>query len=338
MLKTVILVVGLLIPFVGPAVAAEDEDLFEVYYQSGMSLFKRGNYEEAIGKFTEALAYRPNFSDVSLKLGECYEKIKNYNKAINNYRFCAASLRQLAERSKEQNEMLVEVNKRLDKLDVRGREIKNIRKNHTDKLLALARDCISKKYNRFAIRILEYILQIDPDNKAARELLAKLTIAPASQQKKEPKITNPEETKVDKRMAKVYLDKSDNYLLKGDYEKALASLSDAIKADPKSIEGFVNMRPSSETARRNIDNVLADLNEKIALNPQFYAAYYVRSVLNAKMGNYRSAVTDANIALNLAPKDQFATELKKTPTQMAGAGEIDCGVFPSAVAHTGAGR
>jgi tetratricopeptide (TPR) repeat protein len=308
-----IAVIGLLIG--NYTIAEEDKtEPAGIWYQSGLKLISEKDYEGAIAKFKKALSCKPEFPPALFKLGECYEKTKDITKAIRNYRRGANCLKQDQNRPKEKEELLAEITKCLDRLDANGKKLNSAKRAQVDKLLALARESIAKKYYHFAARVLEYILMLEPDNAAAKELLARLNEPPDTpDKKKKPAAAKPKDNErpPDKRLGKAYLDKCDTSLVKGDYDAALGALSDAVKADPKCVETFVNTRPGSEAAKKSIDKVLADLNEKIALNAQFYSAYYVRAVLNAKMGNYRAAVTDANLALKLADKNPFAPELQK---------------------------
>lgn len=153
---------------------AEDNELADTYYQSGSVLCKQNKYEEAIAKFNKALSYRRQFPAVLFKLGECYEKLKDNKKAVWNYRLCRKYLQQQSDRSKEEDEMVVQVSRTLDKIDINGKQFLKIKNEYTSKLLALVNECINTRLFGFARRFIEHLLKIDPANKTAQKLLADL--------------------------------------------------------------------------------------------------------------------------------------------------------------------
>ena len=154
--------------------AEDDSDLASVYYQSGMSLFKQNKYDEAAEKFNKALSYKKESPQVLFRLGECYEKVNETKKAIDNYRLCQKYLNQQKTPSKEDAEMLIQVSRCIDKLDINGVEFRKTKNDYLAGLLGIANDCFNKRFQRFTLRLVQTALEIDNSNKAAQKLLDKI--------------------------------------------------------------------------------------------------------------------------------------------------------------------
>lgn len=168
------LLIILLFLLVASVARPEDTDeLAGVYYQSGLALARQNKYEEAMGKFYKALSYRRNWPEALFRLGECQEKAKAARQALKNYRLCRKYLSEQAELSTEQQELTASVNRVLERLDAGGKQLRAIRNKYIADLVALATTCIGRRHYRFACGLLEYILEMDPDNKQAQELLNK---------------------------------------------------------------------------------------------------------------------------------------------------------------------
>ena len=169
-----IIIVLLPLSFLGYYLVADDNELAEVYYQSGLSLIKQNKYDEAAEKFTKAVSYRRDFPVALFRLGECYDKLKEGHKSVRNYRLCLKSLQGNTARTKEEDELLAQVYRVLERTDPSGTQFTRIKNDTIAGLLALANECLNKKYQRFAYNTIEAILKIDPGNKPARELSTKI--------------------------------------------------------------------------------------------------------------------------------------------------------------------
>lgn len=187
-MRVKLLLIGITALFAGyPVFADENTELAQVYYQSGLALVKQNKYEEAISKFNKALAYRRNSPEVLFKLGECYEKIKNPQKALQKYRLCLRYLQKKDNPSAESQQLLVQVTRLLDKSDTRGKKLLTTRNNYIATMIALAIDCINHRLEWVAKQILKQVLLVDPANKKAQDLLDKLADTLAG--KDTPKLT-----------------------------------------------------------------------------------------------------------------------------------------------------
>ncbi|MFH1230625.1 MAG: tetratricopeptide repeat protein, partial [Planctomycetota bacterium] len=182
--KKILLLVILFI-FLSHNIFSEDNELANLYYQSGLALMNENKYEEAIEKFNKSLSYRKEFPSVLFNLGECYKKLNNNKKSLKNYRLCIKSLNQIF-RSKEEEELLSRVYRAMDKIDTNGKHLTLIKNSYSADILSLANDCANRKLINFAYQLSQLILQVEPSNKNAQELLYKLD---------KTKITPPKETK-----------------------------------------------------------------------------------------------------------------------------------------------
>ncbi|MBI5777946.1 MAG: hypothetical protein HZA49_00630 [Planctomycetes bacterium] len=167
-------VLALLFAICNTVIPADNNELSEVYYQSWLSLSKQGKNDEAAEKFTKALSYRKDFPAARFRLGDCYEKLKNDKRAVRNYRLAMKSLSENPARTRDEDELLGSVSRSLERVDLNGTRFARIKNNHISGLLALGGECLNKKYQRFTYTITESIFKIDPANKPARELSAKI--------------------------------------------------------------------------------------------------------------------------------------------------------------------
>ena len=91
----------------------------------------------------------------------------------------------------------------------------------------------------------------------------------------------------------------------GDYDKALADYSEAIKFNPDYAEAY-NGRGVAWHERRDYVRAIADYSEAINLKPDYAAAYHNRGGAWTAKGEYVTAMADFNQALRLKPNDDYA--------------------------------
>ena len=143
-------------------------------YKSGMSFMKTAKYKEAIKSFEQALVFRKEFPEVSFKLGECYEKLKDNKKAIDYYRLSAKHLQQQANRSKESDELLTQTAKCLDRLDINWKQFSKIKNDYINMLLSLTNEYMKDKREPLVSQLLQQAVKIDPAHKKANEILVQI--------------------------------------------------------------------------------------------------------------------------------------------------------------------
>ncbi|MEW6027436.1 MAG: tetratricopeptide repeat protein, partial [Planctomycetota bacterium] len=243
-----------------------DSELANLYYQSGLELLKANKYNEAVEKFNKAMSYREGFAEALFNIGECYRKLNDNKKALNNYRLCARCLKQRF-MSKEDEKLLSQAQQVLDKIDPNGKKFTAIRNNYSASSLTLANDCANRKYNSFAWRIVQYLLLVEPNNKNAQELSAKLDASRmgAGAGKPEPKAEAGASDEKRKR-AESYLRTAQPLFYNAEYNNLIATCSEAIKIDPSCALAYA-WRGLAYWKKNDLAQMNSDLEKAFELDP-----------------------------------------------------------------------
>ena len=105
--------------------------------------------------------------------------------------------------------------------------------------------------------------------------------------------------------------RGNTYYNNGDYERAIAKYTEAIRRKPKYADAY-NGRGNAYYSKGDYDRAISDYNEAIRLNPKllnpkFADAYKNRGAAYYKKGDYDRAIADYNEAIRLNPtKDAIA--------------------------------
>jgi tetratricopeptide (TPR) repeat protein len=99
------------------------------------------------------------------------------------------------------------------------------------------------------------------------------------------------------------------YNFKGDYDRAIVDLNEAIQFDPKNASAFVN-RGDAYNSKGDYDLAIADYSEAIRLGPKNAVAFINRGLAYNSKGDYDRAIADLNEAIRLDPKNKFYVSLK----------------------------
>jgi tetratricopeptide (TPR) repeat protein len=91
----------------------------------------------------------------------------------------------------------------------------------------------------------------------------------------------------------------------GDYDRAIAAFSEAIRLDPKNANVFFD-RGIAYGKKGDNDRAIADYNEAIRLNSNYANAFLNRGFSYFKKGDNRRAIADYNEAIQLDPKYALA--------------------------------
>ena len=91
-----------------------------------------------------------------------------------------------------------------------------------------------------------------------------------------------------------------DYLEQGQYDKAVAELTQAIEANPGDPALYMG-RSSAYFMQGLYDQAIADSTQVIQLNPQNAGAYYSRGVAYNEKGLYDKAITDYGKAIGIGP-------------------------------------
>ncbi|MFW6160413.1 MAG: tetratricopeptide repeat protein [Acidobacteriota bacterium] len=71
-----------------------DEEDPKSIYQKGENLYDQGEYEKAISVFKEFIEKQPDLYEARINLGNCYVKLKEYDKAIEEFEFVLEKLKE----------------------------------------------------------------------------------------------------------------------------------------------------------------------------------------------------------------------------------------------------
>ena len=99
----------------------------------------------------------------------------------------------------------------------------------------------------------------------------------------------------------VHINRAIAYLSKGDYDRALADLNEAIQLQPGRVVAYFN-RATVYLAKQDVDRALADLNQTIKRQPDFALAYLQRGGVYSAKGDADHALADLNQAIALQPR------------------------------------
>jgi tetratricopeptide (TPR) repeat protein len=99
-----------------------------------------------------------------------------------------------------------------------------------------------------------------------------------------------------------YRGRGSAHAVTGQYDKALADYTEAIRLNPKDVDAFCN-RGLTYEKKGQYNKAIADHTEAIRLDPKLAAAYCGRAGAYARKESYDSALTDLNKAIELNPKD-----------------------------------
>jgi tetratricopeptide (TPR) repeat protein len=94
---------------------------------------------------------------------------------------------------------------------------------------------------------------------------------------------------------------------KGDHDRAIADLDEAIRLDPK-LAGAFNGRGYVYNVKSEHDRAIADFNEAIRLDPKFALAFSNRGFAYAAKGDQDRAIADYSDAIRLDPKNAVAVK------------------------------
>src|SRR5260370_1411901 len=91
------------------------------------------------------------------------------------------------------------------------------------------------------------------------------------------------------------------YKSKGDFGRAIADFTEAIRLDPKYAEAYYN-RAGAYGNKGDLDRAIADLSEAIRLAPAVAAAHHDRGQFYRMQGNYERAIADLSQASQIDAK------------------------------------
>ena len=106
--------------------------------------------------------------------------------------------------------------------------------------------------------------------------------------------------KLDPNLAEAYIGRGDAWNYKDEYDKAIADFDQALKLDPNLAEAYSG-RGESWNDKGEYDKAIADFDQALRLNPNLADAYCGRGAAYYEKDEYDKAIADCNQALRLNP-------------------------------------
>jgi tetratricopeptide (TPR) repeat protein len=104
----------------------------------------------------------------------------------------------------------------------------------------------------------------------------------------------------------VYFDRAFTWKSKGDFDRAIADLGEAIRIDPKFTDAFFQRARIWNDNKHDYDRAIADDTEVIRLAPRLAAAFDNRGIAYRVKGDPDHALADFNEAIRLDPNLAYA--------------------------------
>jgi len=118
-----------------------------------------------------------------------------------------------------------------------------------------------------------------------------------------------------------YLKSSIEYFEKGDYNRAIADSSEAIRLDPNNAVAY-GTRGAAYKGKEDFDSAIADLTEAIRLDPNNAPAYGNRGLTYITKRDYDKAISDLEMAVKIQPEnDGYRQFLAKVKSYKAKSGD-----------------
>jgi tetratricopeptide (TPR) repeat protein len=110
--------------------------------------------------------------------------------------------------------------------------------------------------------------------------------------------------------AEAYNDRGNAYYNKGEYDRAIADLNEAIRLDPNFVWAY-NNRGNAYYNKGDIDRAIADYSEAMRLDPNYAWAYGSRGLAYKNKSPKNQAIQDWEKAIQLDPNYQWAKDRLK---------------------------
>jgi tetratricopeptide (TPR) repeat protein len=114
-------------------------------------------------------------------------------------------------------------------------------------------------------------------------------------------LNDPVFAKIKNNVSLLHGDRASAYFNKGDYDRALLDLDEALRDDPRNFLAL-NTRGNVYWRRGAYQRAILDFNEVIRLKPNFAMAYANRGSARADLGQLEDALADLTESIRLAPR------------------------------------
>jgi tetratricopeptide (TPR) repeat protein len=111
--------------------------------------------------------------------------------------------------------------------------------------------------------------------------------------------------KFDPRYAPAYLNRGNAYAQKKDYDRAIPEYNQALDLDPKYVLAY-NGRGNAYTNKKDYDRALADFNRAVEIDPKYAVAVNGRGVVYANRNDFDRAIAEYTQSIQLDPKYALA--------------------------------
>lgn len=121
-----------------------------------------------------------------------------------------------------------------------------------------------------------------------------------------------------------YLERGNEWMAKGELDRAIADYTLAIAFDARAAVAYYN-RSLARNRKGDLSGALSDCNRAIELNPRFGNAYLFRGAIRYGQGQFDAAISDYSKAIEINPRDTGAWMNR-------GSARCDQGDFDAAIA------
>lgn len=270
------------------------------HYKKGESAFAAENYTEAITHFSEVINLKSDYDKGLNYRGLCYEKTKEYDKAIADFKAAVA----VKEKEADYHANL-------------GRAY-YLSKNYNDALssLTIAIDRDKKLMEAYHYKLHSHIalnqypaavetgeLAVVKDKSG--ETYYDLGVAQDSLMKyKEAAYSFSRAKFYSPKMTEAYIGLAFSNLKMKEYTKAIEAVDNAIKMEPSNVHALM-VRADINLATRNPQKAVDDISKIITYYPNKVLYLMKRGGLYEELGQYQNAITDYTKASTINEKDYF---------------------------------
>jgi tetratricopeptide (TPR) repeat protein len=269
---------------------AEEPDLWTPYQTRGYIFKLQEKYEAAIAELNKSLQLRPAEGDTLECRGDCYQGLKQYDRALSDYTEALKGEPEYRYRVFGKRALVYRIKKDYEKAISDCNASLKIKANYSEAMLLLARCHHDLGANGKAIADCSNAIKLNPADREALYLRAE------------------------------YFKES------GDNARALADYTNIIKRNPKDYEALCE-RARIYYTLEEYGKAIADETTIINQVPNSAMPWRRRGFYRMVMGEYRDALEDHNVALRLAPDDSyFLLSIALVHTGMGGYGQAiaDC--------------
>jgi tetratricopeptide (TPR) repeat protein len=236
--------------------------------QQGMDAYDKGDYDQAIADFNQAIQLDPKNAKAYYKRGNAYGHKDEYDKAIAD------------------EDQAIQIDPK-----------------YVDAYLNRGWDYSSKGDYGKAVADCDQAILIDPKDAHAYNDRAWLYSSKGDYAKA---IADCDQAiQLDPKNAQAYGNRGWAHGMKGDYDQAISDLDQAIQLDPK-LKNVYYSRGWAYSSKGDYDQAISDLDQAIQLNPKLKDAYYSRAMAYGMKGEYDKAIADYSQAIQLDPKSAKA--------------------------------